>query len=124
MQLQFLYRSRRVWIGALLSAALLVAVVALVEAARRRSSASSQLATHASHSDYVDGAICASCHRDIAETYSKTGMGRSFSTPTAANVVEDYTRANTLFHQPSGLHYTMVERNGELFERRSQAGFD
>jgi predicted CXXCH cytochrome family protein len=124
MQLQFLYRSRRVWIGALLSAALLVAVVALVEAARRRSSASSQLATQASHSDYVDGAICASCHRDIAETYSKTGMGRSFSTPTAANVVEDYTRANTLFHQPSGLHYTMVERNGELFERRSQAGFD
>jgi len=124
MQLQFLHRSRRVWIGALLSAALLVAVVALVKARRQQSSASSQLATQASHSDYVDGAVCASCHRDIAETYSKTGMGRSFSTPTAANVVEDYTHANAVFHQPSGLHYTMVERNGEFFEQRSQAGFD
>jgi Flp pilus assembly protein TadD len=75
-------------------------------------------------SDYVDGAVCASCHKDVAETYSKTGMGRSFFIPTPANVVEDYAHANAVFHQPSGLRYTMVERNGEFFERRSQAGFD
>lgn len=124
MQLQFLHGSRRVWIGALLSAALLVAVVAFVQALRHHSNTSSQLATQASHSDYVDGTVCASCHRDIAETYSKTGMGRSFFTPTAANVVEDYTHTNTVLHQPSALHYTMLERNGEFFERRSQAGFD
>ena len=80
--------------------------------------------TQASHSDYVDGAVCASCHQDIAETYRKTGMGRSFSVPTAATVVEDYAHANTVFHKPSGLRYTMLERNGEFFERRSQAGFD
>src|ERR1700722_638465 len=124
MQLQLQQRSRRVWIGALLSATLLVAAVALVVAFRHRSSGSSRLVTQASHSDYVDGAVCASCHRDIAETYRKTGMGRSFSIPTAANVAEDYAHANTVFHEPSGLHYTMVERNGEFFELRSQAGFD
>ena len=44
--------------------------------------------------------------------------------PTAANVVEDYVHANTVFHQPSGLRYTMIERNGEFFQRRSEAGFD
>ena len=124
MQAQFKVRSRRVWIGAFLAAALLAATVALVVAFRHRSSESSHLVTQASHSDYVDGAVCASCHQDVAETYRKTGMGRSFFIPTAANVVEDYAHANTVFHQPSGLRYTMVERNGEFFERRSQAGFD
>jgi predicted CXXCH cytochrome family protein len=124
MQLQLQQRSRRVWIGALLSAVLLVAAIALVAALHQRSNRSSQVATEASNSDYVDGAVCASCHRDIAETYSKTGMGRSFSTPTVANVVEDFAHANTVSHQLSGLRYTMVQRNGEFFERRSQAGFD
>jgi predicted CXXCH cytochrome family protein len=124
MQAQFIERSRRIWIGAFLAAALLAAAVALVVAFRHRSSGSSQRVTQVSHSDYVDGAVCASCHQDVAETYRKTGMGRSFFIPTAANVVEDYAHANTVFHQPSGLHYTMVERNGEFFERRSQAGFD
>src|SRR6202044_2555304 len=124
MQAQFIERSRRIWIGAFLAAALLAAAVALVVAFRHRSSGSSQRVTQVSHSDYVDGAVCASCHQDVAETYRKTGMGRSFFIPTAANVVEDYTHANTVFHQPSGLHYAMVEHNGEFFEQRSQAGFD
>jgi len=124
MQLQLLRQTRRIWIGALLSAALLVAIVALVEELRHHSNAASQSAGQAFHSDYVDGTICADCHRDIAETYSKTGMGRSFSTPASANVVEDYTHTNTLAHKLSGFNYTMVERNGEFFERRSQAGFD
>jgi predicted CXXCH cytochrome family protein len=124
MQAQFIQRRRRVWIGSFLAAGLLAAAVALAAAFRHRSSGSSQLVTQASHSDYVDGAVCASCHQDIAETYRKTGMGRSFFIPTTANVVEDYAHENTVFHQPSGLRYTMVERNGEFFERRSQAGFD
>ena len=110
MQAQFIQRRRRVW----LAAALLAGAVALVAAFRHRSSGSSQLVTQASHSDYVDGAVCASCHQDIAETYRKTGMGRSFFIPTTANVVENYAHENTVFHQPSGLRYTMVEPNGEF----------
>ncbi len=120
MQAQFIQRSRRVWVGAVL----LAAAIALVAVFRHRSGVSSPLVTQTSQSDYVDGAICASCHQDIAETYRKTGMGRSFFIPTPANVVEDYAHANTVFHQPSGLRYAMVQRNGEFFERRSQAGFD
>lgn len=81
MRAQFMQRRHRVWIGSLLAAALLAAAVALVAAFRHLSSGSSQLVTQASHSDYVDGAVCASCHQDIAETYRKTGMGRSFSFP-------------------------------------------
>jgi predicted CXXCH cytochrome family protein len=124
MQAKFIPRSRRAWVGAFLAATLLVAAVALLAVYRHRSSGFSQRVTQASQSDYVESAMCANCHRDIAETYRKTGMGRSFSTPTAANVVEDYVHGNTVFHRPSGLRYTMTERNGEFFERRSQIGFD
>ena len=51
-------------------------------------------------------------------------MGRSFSKASAANAVEDFARANTVDHRLSGKRYEMVERNGELFERRSQGGFE
>ncbi len=124
MQAKFMPRSRRGWIGVFLAAALLASAVALLAVFRHRSSGSPQPGTQASQSDYVDSAMCATCHQGIAETYRKTGMGRSFFVPTTGNVVEDYAHANTVFHQPSGLHYTMIERNGEFFERRSEAGFE
>jgi predicted CXXCH cytochrome family protein len=128
MQAKFNHRSRRVWSrvwhGAILAAALLTAAVVLLALFRHRSSGSPQQGAQASQSDYVDATVCANCHQDIAETYRKTGMGRSFFLPTAGKVVEDYAHANTVFHQPSGLRYTMVERDGEFFERRSEVGFD
>jgi len=81
-------------------------------------------AAHAPQPDYVDSTVCAGCHQDIAATYRKTGMGRSFFQPTMANVVEDFTNNNALFHEPSALHYKMLERNGQFFERRWQTGFE
>ncbi len=114
--------SRRVWSAAFLAAALLAAAVASLVLYRHHARGSPQSVTQAS--GYVDAAVCATCHQGIAETYQKTGMGRSFFLPTAANVVEDYVRANSVFHQPSGLRYTMIERNGEFFQRRSEVGFD
>jgi Flp pilus assembly protein TadD len=123
MQLHGIRRSRGVWL-VVLTAGLLAAAVALSVALRQRSNGTSTLATRAPQSDYVDGEVCATCHQDVAETYRKTGMGRSFSVPSAANVSEDSLHGNTVFHRASGLRYTMVERNGEFFERRSQAGFD
>ena len=75
-------------------------------------------------SDYVDPAVCATCHDDIAATYRKTGMGRSFYRPTPQNVIEDYVQKNTLDHKPSGMSYTMVEHDGKFFQRRHTIGFD
>lgn len=73
---------------------------------------------------YVDPKVCESCHADVAKTYRKTGMSRSFSRPTADNVIEDYTKANRFVHKSSGLKYTMIERDGKFYQRRSAAGFD
>src|SRR5579863_4838684 len=75
-------------------------------------------------SGYVDPAICAGCHQDIAKTYQVTGMGRSLYRPTAASRVEDYQTHNTVHNDASGLTYTMVERNGKFYQRRSEKGFD
>ncbi len=115
-------RSRLLWIAAL--AAVLMTAAPFFLERKATGTFHGTAAPTAQSSDYVDPAECTRCHRDVAATYSKTGMGRSFSKPSAANAVEDFTRANTVDHRLSGLRYEMVERNGELFERRSQRGFD
>ncbi|MGI4755689.1 MAG: hypothetical protein ACRYGF_02440, partial [Janthinobacterium lividum] len=76
------------------------------------------------HSDYVDSAECEECHQEIAATYRKTGMGRSFYKPTAANVIEDYAKHNTFDHAASGMQYRMIQRDGRFFQRRSTPGLN
>ncbi len=73
-------------------------------------------------SDYEDPAVCAGCHAEIARTYSSTGMGRSFSRADASAAVEDFTANNSVYNQLSDLHYTMIKRDGKLYERRFQTG--
>ena len=75
-----------------------------------------------STSNYLDPVVCAGCHQDIAKTYQLTGMGHSLYAPTPENMVEDYKTHNTVHNQPSGLTYTMVERDGKYYQRRSETG--
>lgn len=73
---------------------------------------------------YVDSKICAKCHRDIAANYARTGMGRSFFKPAAANTLEDYAKTHEYYHALSDSHYSMAVRNGKYFQRRWQTGLD
>lgn len=73
---------------------------------------------------YVDSVVCGGCHREIARSFSETGMGRSASRPSTQNTVEDYRTRNTFEHPPSGRYYTMLERAGKFYQRRHQIGFD
>lgn len=72
--------------------------------------------------EYVAPQTCAGCHRGIWETYRQTGMGRSFSLPTAANTLANWT--GTFYHAPSESYFTMLRRNGKFFQRRHQVGPD
>ena len=74
--------------------------------------------------DYVNPALCAECHAKIADSYRATGMGRSFSLPGVGNTIEDYQQHHSIDHAASGLSYTMVERDGGFFQRRSEIGFE
>jgi tetratricopeptide (TPR) repeat protein len=73
---------------------------------------------------YVDPSICESCHADIAQTFHKTGMGRSFSRPGPKNVVEDFKVKNSFYNKASDQYFTMIERDGKFYERRHQIGYD
>jgi predicted CXXCH cytochrome family protein len=76
------------------------------------------------NSGYVDPKVCESCHADVAKTYRKSGMSRSFSRPNPDNLIEDYTKANSFVHKASGLKYTMIARDGKFYQRRSSVGSD
>ncbi len=69
---------------------------------------------------YADPSVCASCHEQIARTYSLTGMARSFSKVSAS----EFQPLNRLYHKASDRHYATVERGGTLYQRRHQIGFD
>ncbi len=60
---------------------------------------------------------CAGCHLEIARSFSKTGMARSFYRPTPENM-----GVGTYYHEPSDIHYEMVQRGGRYFQRQYQDG--
>ncbi len=64
---------------------------------------------------YVNAAVCATCHREISETYRRTGMGRSF----ARAGREPFAEAR-FFHRASDRHYAVYRKDGRLFQRRHQ----
>src|SRR5580698_2851179 len=109
---------RRTGLGILaIGAFAAISTLLLIRPHRHHSTASSALPVRHAASEYVDPSVCAGCHQDVVETYRKTGMGRSFYRPSKVNTIEDYSRANAVDNKASGLHYTMVERNGEFFQR-------
>ena len=64
------------------------------------------------------------CHREIWETYQKTGMGRSLTRPRPEAMVEDLTKPVQFYHEASDRHYTIYEKDGKYYQRRHQVGFD
>ena len=69
--------------------------------------------------EYVDAAVCAECHADIARHYANTGMARSFRAPDAASV----PNPKAWFHRASGTWYQIVPRDGGWYQRWWQVGF-
>jgi predicted CXXCH cytochrome family protein len=70
---------------------------------------------------YADAAVCADCHADKAAGYQKTGMGRSF----ARVLLENAPKFGKPFHhKPSDSYFAMIVRDGKLYQRRWQIGFD
>jgi predicted CXXCH cytochrome family protein len=70
---------------------------------------------------YIDAAVCADCHADKAAGFKKTGMGRSFARVAPENTPKF---GKTFHHQASDSYYAMITRDGKLYQRRWQIGFD
>jgi tetratricopeptide (TPR) repeat protein len=82
------------------------------------------VAPAAEPSAYIDSATCSGCHAAIAQSYRRTGMGQSMYRPSATNSVEDYATRNRVYHRPSGRYYTMLQRDGQWYQRRHQIGYE
>jgi predicted CXXCH cytochrome family protein len=72
------------------------------------------------HAQSENAAVCAGCHKNVWESYRRTGMGRSFYRPSPETMVEDFTHKNTFYHQPSDSYFTMLQRDGKYYQRRYQ----
>jgi predicted CXXCH cytochrome family protein len=80
-------------------------------------------AQQAAANSYVDPALCAQCHAEIASSYRKTGMGRSFYRLPGVPAVE-LTTTKPFYHAASENYFAMIERGGKYYQRRWQIGFD
>jgi len=79
---------------------------------------------HGDDAAYVGIAECRRCHVDIAATFARTGMGRSWYPLTPASAVEDWTEHNEIEVPRTGLRYRMLERDGRYFMRQFRAASD
>jgi predicted CXXCH cytochrome family protein len=70
---------------------------------------------------YVDPAVCAGCHRQIAESYSKTGMARSFGSASVDRRRPELEPAN-YDHAASRQHFTSLRRDDKYYVRRTTIG--
>ena len=80
-------------------------------------------AQQAAADSYVDPALCAQCHAEIASSYRKTGMGRSFYRLPGVPAGE-LTTTKPFYHAASENYFAMIERGGKYYQRRWQIGFD
>jgi tetratricopeptide (TPR) repeat protein len=81
----------------------------------------------AAPAEYIDSRLCAGCHRQIAENFKRTGMGRSFYRPTPTNTRDDLGAdglSGDFYHDRSETYFSMVARDSQYFQRRWQIGFD
>lgn len=109
-------------------AALLAAGVAAVRAYNQDAPASAQPRVPSARSTpvnlYIDAALCAQCHGDIARNFRKTGMARSFYRLSPQNVVEDFQSGKPFYHEASDTYFAMIEHGGKYYQHRWQRGFD
>jgi predicted CXXCH cytochrome family protein len=88
------------------------------------SCAPAQSPSGAPENGYVDPALCSPCHQDIAATFAKTGMGRSFQRATPQNMSDAVKNGKPFFHEASHTYFETIERGGKFYQRRWQIGFD
>ena len=77
------------------------------------------VATSGAAAGYVADRVCATCHRELFETYKAVGMSRSFYRPRADRMREDFENSR-FFHEPSQRYYETRFEDGRLVIARYQ----
>src|SRR5262245_58899774 len=85
--------------------------------------AMSQSPSQKSDAGYIDPAACAKCHQEIAESYARTGMARSFGMVLTGKEFPGL-KGGDFYHQASAEHFTIFAKAGGLYLKRHQSGID
>jgi hypothetical protein len=72
---------------------------------------------------YVGSKVCAPCHQQIYASYSRTDMGRSMSTVTAA-ILKQLPNSASVFDAQLNRHFSISVHNGQLFQSEWETGED
>jgi predicted CXXCH cytochrome family protein len=72
---------------------------------------------------YVDPALCATCHRPIAESYARTGMGRSFGAVEGGARIPEI-QGGIFHHAASDEFFSLSTSGGKPALKRTLPGFD
>src|SRR5437870_4657873 len=70
-------------------------------------------------SGYLDDKQCASCHANVAQTYTHVGMSKAFYRPRPDDAIEDFVKL-PLRHAKSGDVMELRWRDGKLVFKRWQ----
>jgi predicted CXXCH cytochrome family protein len=76
-----------------------------------------------SNDGYAEPGACASCHREIAESYARTAMARTFGIISSEQDFPEL-KAGSFQHTASEEFFTVYTRNGKPYLKRHQIGFD
>ncbi len=111
---------------ALLLLAALTAAALLAQQARPPATAPKPISKSAVNpaNNFVDPALCATCHAEIAQNFAKTGMGRSFAKITPEHPADPFPAGRPYYHEASDSYFSMIQRDGKTYQRRWQLGYD
>jgi predicted CXXCH cytochrome family protein len=79
--------------------------------------------TQPTNGGYVEPGLCAECHRAIAESYSRTGMARSFGVVSLDGGFSELN-GGSFHHEASAEFFSVFARDGKAVMRRQQLGVD
>ncbi len=85
--------------------------------------ATAHTSSQISNAGYVEPGACAECHREVAESYARTAMARTFGAVQSENDFPELKRG-AFHHDASEEAFTVYARDGRPYIQRRQIGFD
>jgi len=82
-----------------------------------------QLPSPTSNAGYLEPGACTDCHREIAESYARTAMARTFGAVRSENEFPEF-KGGAFQHAASEEIFTLSARDGWPYLKRHQVGFD
>ena len=79
--------------------------------------------TKGAAADYIEDLACKQCHASHWDSYQHVGMSKSFVSPKAENLIEDFD-APAYYHKDSQRYYQIKKRKEDLIFKRYQLDDD